>query len=757
VCILLAYLSPVKKQAKMPVVRRHFTQLAWILLVSARALTAQPNHAALTNAVDVLALSAQDASSRIPVTVRGVVTAAAPDWAGRFFVQDASAGVFVDNVGGQQPVPGDLVEVSGVTHPGGYAPCISGPRWKPLGKAPLTEAKPVTIEQLMSGTEDSQRVKISGVVRSASVNGDLLVVELVSGGRRLRAYSPTLPNIVPQSLVGAEVCLSGTAAVGFNAPLRNFITVSLYVPRAADFLVVKPAPGNPFDEPLTPLNSIAQYRHDHSPARQVHVKGVVTFQRRGEDLFLRDETGGLQVKTKMAQPVAPGDTVEAAGFPAVENYLPVLEDAVFRKLPLPPVSLKPQEVTVAELQAGLHHSDYVFLSGRLVDRLVKASGQGSNLAVIDTTLVLQTTNGVLVAEQETSNPDGLLAAIPIGSLVEVSGVCLLESDENGKINSVRVLVPTARDVRILQRPSPWTPQRFLVSVAALAIVLVMAVTWSVMVSKRNAALQVVLRDKVKAQEELQQAHDLLETRVEQRSAQLKHEMTARQEAEVRFKATLAERTRLAQELHDTLEQSLTGIGLQLDTADKLLAKDSDAGKHHLGVARHWMKQSRIELRRSIWDLRSRELEQFDFPKALRMSAQQITERAGLNLKVAITGDVHALSEVAEENLLRISQEALTNVIKHADATEVSVGLEFSPQLVTLRITDNGRGFIPEISPGTNEGHFGILGMSERAKRLDGHLRVTSSPGSGTCLEAQIPTRPGNGNGTTVATINQEPT
>ena len=146
-----------------------------------------------------------------------------------------------------------------------------------------------------------------------------------------------------------------------------------------------------------------------------------------------------------------------------------------------------------------------------------------------------------------------------------------------------------------------------------------------MVSKSNAALQVVIRDKVKAQEELQQAHDLLETRVEQRTAQLKHEMTARQEAEVHFKATLAERTRLAQELHDTLEQSLTGIGLQLDTADKLVEKDPDGGNRHLGLARHLMTQSQMELRRSIWDLRSRELEQFDFPEAMRLSAQQILE------------------------------------------------------------------------------------------------------------------------------------
>jgi signal transduction histidine kinase len=331
----------------------------------------------------------------------------------------------------------------------------------------------------------------------------------------------------------------------------------------------------------------------------------------------------------------------------------------------------------------------------------------------------------------------------------------MEIEEDGSLRSLQVLAPGWAQVRILQKPSWWTPRRLLMGLAALVVVLVLALTWSVMVSKRNAALEVVIRDKVKAQEGLQQAHDLLETRVEQRTAQLKHEMTARQEAEVRFKATLAERTRLAQELHDTLEQSLTGIGLQLDTADKLLAKNPQDGKHHLGVARHWTKQSQIELRRSIWDLRSRELAQFDFPEALRLSAQQITERAGLKLQFGITGDARALSEVAEENLLRISQEALTNVIKHAEAHAVTVALEFGPHVVTLRIIDNGRGFNPGSCPDSGDGHFGLLGMSERAKRLEGNLRVTSSPGTGTCLEVQIPRKPGNGNGATAATSTQE--
>jgi signal transduction histidine kinase len=92
-------------------------------------------------------------------------------------------------------------------------------------------------------------------------------------------------------------------------------------------------------------------------------------------------------------------------------------------------------------------------------------------------------------------------------------------------------------------------------------------------------------------------------------------------------------------------------------------------------------------------------------------------------------------------LLRISQAALTNVINHAAASEVMISLHFSEREVTLSIADNGCGFTPENSPGSAEGHFGLLGMSERAKRLDGQLHVTSTPGKGTRLEVRIPLRP----------------
>ena len=253
---------------------------ALALLSMGQIVLAQQTVEVLTNAANVLSLSAEQASHSIKISVKGVVTAAEPSWNGRFFVQDSSGGVFVDNVNGVQPSPGDLVVVTGISFPGGYAPCITAPHWEKIGTAPLPAAKVVTIEQFMSGTEDSQRIEISGIVRTAFTNIDRLGVEMASGGYRFRAYSPIPSGINPQTLVGAKMRVKGTAAVAFNAPLRHFITVVMFAPLSTDFAVEKPAVADPFKEPLTPLNGIAQYRKDRSLGNRVHVKGTITYQRK---------------------------------------------------------------------------------------------------------------------------------------------------------------------------------------------------------------------------------------------------------------------------------------------------------------------------------------------------------------------------------------------------------------------------------------------------------------------------------------------
>jgi signal transduction histidine kinase len=204
---------------------------------------------------------------------------------------------------------------------------------------------------------------------------------------------------------------------------------------------------------------------------------------------------------------------------------------------------------------------------------------------------------------------------------------------------------------------------------------------------------------------------------------------------------LGERTRLAQELHDTVEQTLTGIALQLDTAAKLYEGRPVNARVHLDLARNLMAKSQVELRRSVWDLRQRALEQFDLPDALLESARQITQAAGIKVELQSNGATRALPEVVEENLLRIAQEALTNVIKHARATQVIIALGFEPQRVTMQVQDNGIGFDLKTCAGPSNGHFGLLGMSERAKRIGGRFVPVSAPGRGTAVRVEVPIGP----------------
>jgi signal transduction histidine kinase len=124
-------------------------------------------------------------------------------------------------------------------------------------------------------------------------------------------------------------------------------------------------------------------------------------------------------------------------------------------------------------------------------------------------------------------------------------------------------------------------------------------------------------------------------------------MTVCKSAEVEFRAVLTERTRLARELHDTLEQALTGIALQLDTASKLFARNPAEARKPLELARDFLHQSQLELRRSIWDLRSRELEQFDLAEALAIASRQLAAGTGIFIDQETAGERRRLPEIVE--------------------------------------------------------------------------------------------------------------
>ena len=238
---------------------------------------------------------------------------------------------------------------------------------------------------------------------------------------------------------------------------------------------------------------------------------------------------------------------------------------------------------------------------------------------------------------------------------------------------------------------------------------------------------------------MEQAHRLLELRVKEAYGAVEIPNHREKRVGGAIQSNSGGRTRLAQELHDTLEQTLTGIALQMDTTAKLFQKNPTGANYHLEMARTLMSQSQVEVRRSIWDLRCRALEQFDLSGALRLSSRQITNGTEINVEVTARGRVRPLPEIVEDNLLRIGQEALTNVIKHSDATAVKIDLDYGPQKIVLSVEDNGKGFTPERCIGPHEGHFGLLGISERAKRLSGQVSIISAPGrERTCSGGDFP-------------------
>jgi signal transduction histidine kinase/streptogramin lyase len=206
----------------------------------------------------------------------------------------------------------------------------------------------------------------------------------------------------------------------------------------------------------------------------------------------------------------------------------------------------------------------------------------------------------------------------------------------------------------------------------------------------------------------------------------------------RFALVLDERARLAREIHDTLAQGFVGISSQLDAVAMCLPDETAPVRKYLDVARKMARHSLTEARRSVMDLRASVLEGQDLAAALESSTRLWTAGSGVDVDVDVSGPRTALTEEAEQQLLRIAQEAVTNVLKHAGASKIWVKLHMEARRLFLRIVDNGRGFEQQDAFSSQGGHFGLIGMRERAERLGGELRLASQPGGGTEVEVKVP-------------------
>ncbi len=211
-------------------------------------------------------------------------------------------------------------------------------------------------------------------------------------------------------------------------------------------------------------------------------------------------------------------------------------------------------------------------------------------------------------------------------------------------------------------------------------------------------------------------------------------------AEREFKAVLGERSRIAREIHDTLAQGYVGVSLQLEVLAALLRQSKmDAAGKQLDQTREYVRHGLADARQSIWALRAPDANETTLPVKLRRMAEA-AESGGLMSRFSLFGAYRPLPSETESEMVRVAQEAIQNVKKHAAARQLWVQLEYGPEMVTLEVKDDGRGGASEHTKGTSAGHFGLTGMKERAEAIGGTLDVMSARGEGTTIRLCVPAR-----------------
>ena len=207
----------------------------------------------------------------------------------------------------------------------------------------------------------------------------------------------------------------------------------------------------------------------------------------------------------------------------------------------------------------------------------------------------------------------------------------------------------------------------------------------------------------------------------------------------RFALVLQERARLAREVHDTSTQAFAGISAQLDCVARCMDEGRPA-RSHLNLARRMARHSMTEARRSLMDLRAGALDNLDLASAIESGIREWKGASDIEVTYKTGGSAGVLSEDIAHHTFRIAQEAVRNVVKHAGASKIEMGLRIDPSQLHLTIADNGRGFEQDGVFVIQNGHFGLVGMRERAQQIGGQLMLYSSPDSGTRLTLTVPLR-----------------
>lgn len=671
---------------------------------------------------EVHSMPREEAALGRSVKVRGVVTFAYPEEVGEFVIEDASGGLYVSageaDWHGKPPPVASLVEVTGVTGEGGYAPVVRVRSVEILGQAQLPVARPVTANQLLTGRFDSRRVEIRGVVWHA-IHRDRVesfALELAGEFGRVTVFALESSGIAPGDLIDAEVTVRGVCFPFFNERAQ-VVGARLDMTSTREIEITRPPFKEPFRTLLVGMDRLQPFSPESTNFHRQRIRGTVTLVNPGSYLYLQDKNHAVRVNLAERSTVEVGDRIEAVGFPDVRTRFVEWQRAIIKKIgtaPVPaPVAITPDVVLLpASRIEDRARNDWdgrlVTLTGRLVK--VEALRKGQRQLFMDCD-----GHGITVLLEWPEAGEHIDALRP-GSRIATTGICVVDYSETwptldyAEPSEMRVLVRGPGDVAVVQAAPWWTPLHLRLALGAILVVLLASLAWV----------------------------GSLRRQVIKRTAALADETRARRDAEVEFDATLRERERMAVDLHDTVEQALTGVSYQLVVSEALHETEPQRSLQHLDLAKQLLAQSREEVRRSVWNLRAQSLNGRHLAEVLRDVAASLSTRNPVQTSVTVNGEERELPDFIAGHLLLLAQESMTNAIKHGNPENIHVALEFAEDSVILRVHDDGAGFDPSHAPGLADGHLGLQGMRERMKRLGGEVKVESSPGKGTTIRALVP-------------------
>lgn len=582
---------------------------------------------------------------------------------------------------------GDMVEIVGTSSWLGFAPGIRaelitliGGERAPGGIAVAMSTPPERrLRDFDWGVMDNRRATIRGVLMDAKTNsipgytsakiatadGDFLV-HLPGNARDWRGK------------VDAELLVSGIAMSIFNIR-GEFIGVQMDVVRSDDVRVVKePVPFGLVPE--VALSDILPYTGREPDAHRRRVRGTVTLVKEGEELYLQSSEGALRVKTSGSLSLKPGDEVEAVGFPRIKSGLGQLEAAEVRKTgvgALPdPIRLNERNFVVYTIKEDGGFENY---DARFVEFEARV------LAV-----------------------DNLNLFVAVGAVRFNVGLAVpLDADVLAAVGEIEPTLRFRGVLSILQNPD--RPSERVPSIAAWRLETADA---SGAVLVKNAEWRAYRRGKLLVFA-LWCALGFVGIMVLVFVVRYIRFRSAYRSMDILAK----ERKRMACDLHDTIEQNLLAAKLLMQSAVSMSPDMPEAVKEAVESAQEILLSAKREVRETVFNLQSDEIFARRSEDVMRSVAGRLSHLGVVKVRTHIRGLPERLPGAMFSDIIHIIKEAVTNAVKHGHARNVIIVTDPAPGGGwTLRIANDGDPFDAAVAPGPVEGHFGLTGMRERAKR-----------------------------------------